>query len=276
MSGKSTYLRAIALLSIMAQLGSFVPAAYASLPVFTRVCARTSHADSIEDSASTFALEMREMAAILRGCDERSLVLVDELGRGTSTRDGLAIAVAIAEALIDSRARVWFATHFLPLVPLLSPRPGVLALHMAVSISDSSGGGGGQTLQMHYRLAQGGVGLVHYGLAFARVFKLPATMLETAERVSKELVRRAEIQKGKKGGHRERLRRRKVLMGVKECLEQAREGVLEGESLRGWLIALQGEFVRRMDGGGEGQDEDEVEIAEMQGEDGGESEEMDS
>jgi DNA mismatch repair protein MSH4 len=255
MSGKSTYLRSIALLVIMAQLGSFVPAAYASIPIFSRICARTNHADSIEDCASTFALEMREMAGILRGCDEGTLVLVDELGRGTSTRDGFAIAVAIAEALIESKARVWFATHFLSLIPLLSSRPGVLPLHMAVSISDSSGGSGEQTLQMHYRLAQGGVGLVHYGLAFARVFNLPLEMLETAERVSKELVQRAEARK-KKDGEGERLRRRKVLMGVKECLEQAREGVLEGEALRGWLVALQREFVRRMDSGREDEGND--------------------
>jgi len=259
MSGKSTYLRSIALLVIMAQLGSFVPAAHATVPVFSRLCARTTHGDSIEDAASTFALEMREMAGILKGIDEKTLVIVDELGRGTSTRDGLAIALAIAEALIESGARVWFATHFQALTPLLGPRPGVLPLHMAASLSTA---GGTQTLQMHYRLAQGATSIPHYGLAFARVFDLPERMLSTAEHVSKELVRRSEANKDRSGAV-ERMRRRKVLLGVRECLGQAREGILEGEALRGWLVALQGEFVSRMDGGEkEVQEDDDEEMEE--------------
>ena len=103
MSGKSTYIRSIALMSIMAQIGCFVPATYASFPILHQLFARLGMDDSIETNVSTFAAEMKEIAFILRNVDKRSLVIVDELGRGTSTRDGLAIAIAIAEALVQSR-----------------------------------------------------------------------------------------------------------------------------------------------------------------------------
>ncbi|QIW96668.1 hypothetical protein AMS68_002186 [Peltaster fructicola] len=106
MSGKSTYIRSIALITIMAQVGSFVPADFASIAVRHQLLARVSTDDSIEANVSTFAAEMREAAFILNNVDRESMVIVDELGRGTSTRDGLAIAIAIAEALIESRALV--------------------------------------------------------------------------------------------------------------------------------------------------------------------------
>jgi DNA mismatch repair protein MSH4 len=112
MSGKSTYLRSIALLQIMAQIGCFVPAEYAVFPIIEQLLVRTSTDDSIETNMSTFSREMREMAFILRNITNKSLAIVDELGRGTSTRDGLAIALAISESLIQSSAFVWFATHF--------------------------------------------------------------------------------------------------------------------------------------------------------------------
>ena len=112
MSGKSTYIRSIALMAVMAQIGCFVPASYASFPIFHQLFARVSMDDSIEANVSTFAAEMRETAFILRNIDDRSLVIIDELGRGTSTRDGLCIAIAVAEALVDSGAIIWFVTHF--------------------------------------------------------------------------------------------------------------------------------------------------------------------
>ena len=115
----------------MAQVGSFVPAQYACFPMIRQLFARVSMDDSIEANVSTFASEMRETAYILRYCnlsisaasglvltivcrniDKHSLAIIDELGRGTSTRDGLAIALSIAEALVESKALVWFATHF--------------------------------------------------------------------------------------------------------------------------------------------------------------------
>lgn len=102
----------IPLLQIMAQIGGFVPAEYASFTIIHQLFVRVSIDDSIEANMSSFSVEMRDVAFILRNIDAKSLTIIDELGRGTSTRDGLAIALAISEALIESNSFVWFATHF--------------------------------------------------------------------------------------------------------------------------------------------------------------------
>jgi DNA mismatch repair protein MSH4 len=96
--------------------------------------ARISMDDSIEANVSTFAAEMRETAFILRNVSRGSMVIVDELGRGTSPRDGMAIALAVCEALVESRALVWFATHFRELTQILAERSGVVNLHMRVEV----------------------------------------------------------------------------------------------------------------------------------------------
>lgn len=111
-----------------------VPAQYASFPITRRLFARVSMDDGIEANASTFASEMRETAFILGNVERGSLIIMDELGRGTSTRDGLALAVAVCEALIESRALVWFATHFKDLARILARRAGVVNLHLRVQV----------------------------------------------------------------------------------------------------------------------------------------------
>jgi DNA mismatch repair protein MSH4 len=240
MSGKSTYLRTVVLATIMMQIGSFVPASHASFPIVSRIFARTSIDDSVEANASTFAFEMREMAFILRNLDSKSMVIIDELGRGTSPRDGLAIAVAISEALINSKALVWFATHFKDLVKILATRPGVLPLHMSVSTDVES-----NAMTMLYQITQGAVPNGHYGLSFARHFPLPIDVLSTAETVVNVLDERAK-QNRSKSGALVRLKKRKLLLNLKEHLEQAMESTLESEALHVWLLELQKEFVHRM------------------------------
>ena len=133
MAGKSTYLRQVALIAIMAQIGSFVPATEATLGLTDRVLTRIGARDDLRRGESTFMVEMRETARLLEGLGERSLLLLDEVGRGTSTFDGLAIAWALAEYLHDStRAKVLFATHFHELTDLARTRPRVKNLSMAV------------------------------------------------------------------------------------------------------------------------------------------------
>jgi DNA mismatch repair protein MSH4 len=224
----------------MMQIGSFVPATYAHLPIIHQIFARTSNEDSIEDSASTFSMEMREMASILHSIDDRSIAIIDELGRGTSTRDGLAIAVAISEALIDSKALVWFATHFQDLVGILKPRPGVISLHMSVTLAPDAG-----SMTMHYRVAEGAAPNSHYGLLFARVFPFPPDMIAKAEEVSKALAKRTQARRTSSSIVVTQ-KKRKLLLTLKEHLDQAKNGILEGEALRNWLIHLQREFVNRM------------------------------
>ena len=240
MSGKSTYIRSLALMAIMAQIGSFVPASYASFPIIHQLFARISMDESVEANVSTYAAEMRETAFILRNVNKRSMVIIDELGRGTSTRDGLAIAIAVSEALLDSHALVWFTTHFRDLASILAERNGVLNLHLAVEMSEEN------RMTMLYRIAQGPVQDKHYGIALAKVLNLPPLVLRVAEEVSNTITL-----------NRERCnrtsktiliaRRRKLLLNLKEQLIQARDGNIDGIALWEWMKKLQREFVNRMD-----------------------------
>ena len=241
MSGKSTYIRSVALMTVMAQIGCFVPAAYASFPVRHQLFARVSMDDSIEANVSTFAAEMRETAFILRNVDKRSLVIVDELGRGTSTRDGLAIALAVAEALVESRALVWFATHFRDLAHVMAERSGVMNLHLAVDM----GGAEEDRITMLYRISNGCVEEEHYGLALAKVVDLPRNVLHVAEEVSRTVARG--LERRKKGSKTISLaRRRKLVLSLREQLVQAKQGNMRRRVLNSWLKKLQDEFVIRM------------------------------
>uniref|UniRef100_A0A0W0G5I1 DNA mismatch repair proteins mutS family domain-containing protein n=1 Tax=Moniliophthora roreri TaxID=221103 RepID=A0A0W0G5I1_MONRR len=127
MSGKSTYLRQVALLTVMAMCGSFVPVEYASFRIHDALLTRLSNDDDLEKSLSTFASEMATSAMILGLATPKSLVIIDELGRGTSPREGVGISHAIAEGLIEQKCFVFFATHFSELSTTLSRQPSVLA-----------------------------------------------------------------------------------------------------------------------------------------------------
>lgn len=239
MSGKSTYIRSIALMQVMAQIGSFVPAKYAAFPIMRQLFARISMDDNIEANVSTFAAEMRETAFILRNIDRRSMAIIDELGRGTSTRDGMAIALAIAEALVESRALVWFVTHFRDLAKILSERNGVANLHLAVDMSEDD------KMEMLYRISHGTVKEEHYGLKLAQVVPLPADVVDYAEHVAQTL--EAQTKKNRTTSlvviH---ARRRKLLLNLKEHLMQAKNGKKDGPELMEWLKALQAEFIVQM------------------------------
>ncbi|RDA88741.1 hypothetical protein CP532_4017 [Ophiocordyceps camponoti-leonardi (nom. inval.)] len=244
MSGKSTYIRAVALLQIMAQIGCFVPAEYASFPVIRNIFARVSLDDSIEASLSTFSVEMREMAFLLRNVDKDSLAIIDELGRGTSTRDGLSIAMAMSEALLETRASVWFATHFADLARVLGQRAGVLKLHLAAETSETAGGL--PHLKMLYKATAGTVDeQEHYGIHLARAVGLPSSFIERAEEVAKSLRRTREESRQSSESHR-LVARRKLLLNLRGALVQARESGSE-EALPGYLRRLQEEFVHRME-----------------------------
>ncbi|OCT46799.1 hypothetical protein CLCR_01967 [Cladophialophora carrionii] len=258
MSGKSTYIRSIALMSIMAQIGCFVPAEYASFPLSHELFARVSTDDNIEANVSTFAGEMREIAFIIRNISHRSLVIIDELGRGTSTTDGLAIAIAIAETLINSNAYVWFVTHFRDLPRILADRAGVSNLHLSVDISEDFA-----KMTMRYKILEGYEEEKFYGLALARLIGLPPDVLDTATHVSKVLHERNEAKK-RNSRATAAARRTKLILNLREQLVQARESLSLGgnrddgtqgsrseegvsaEALRDWLKNLQVEFLVRL------------------------------
>ncbi|XXG94172.1 MutS protein msh4 [Hypoxylon texense] len=244
MSGKSTYIRMISLLQVMAQVGCFVPAQYAAFPVIQQLFVRMSTDDSIEANMSTFSLEMREMAFILRNVNEKSLAIIDELGRGTSTTDGLAIALAISEALIQSGSLIWFATHFQQLAKVLGSRPGVLNLHLATEMQDVDGDN--LKMTMLYKISSGPVQEEHYGLNLARAIGFPERFIQVAEDVSMTLAENIERKK-QTSQSRKLLRRRKLILNLHDTLLQLRESDMDDAALGSYLKRLQGEFVARMD-----------------------------
>ena len=185
MGGKSTYLRQTALISILAQMGSFVPAKSATLGIVDRLFTRIGAGDDIAAGRSTFYVEMAEMALILRHCTPRSLLLIDEVGRGTGTIDGLAIAQAASEHLLelaDAMPIVLFATHFHELVDLAKTYPALANLHVAVADEPSGP-------VFSHRLLPGSSSR-SYGIAVAKMAGMPPTVVQRAQEIAGELERR--------------------------------------------------------------------------------------
>jgi DNA mismatch repair protein MutS len=180
MAGKSTYLRQVALIAIMAQMGSFVPATEAKLGLTDRVLTRIGARDELRRGESTFMVEMRETARLLEGLTDRSLLLLDEVGRGTSTFDGLAIAWAVAEYLHDcTRAKVLFATHFHELTDLAREKLRVKNLSMAVREW------GGEVLFLRRVVEQ--PASRSYGIEVAKLAGLPAGIITRARQILSNL-----------------------------------------------------------------------------------------
>ncbi|SRR5579871_2262776 len=179
MGGKSTYLRQAALITILAQMGSFVPAERARLPLVDRVFTRIGASDNLARGRSTFLVEMTETAAILNTATPRSLVLLDEIGRGTATFDGLSIAWAVVEHLHQvTHAKTLFATHYHELTELAGHLPGVRNLRVMVKES------GGEIIFLHR--VEPGKADRSYGIEVARLAGLPRPVVERAREVLEE------------------------------------------------------------------------------------------
>jgi len=192
MSGKSTYLRQVALIVLMAQIGSFVPAEVARIGVVDRLFTRVGASDRLSRGESTFMVEMRETAEILRNASRRSLVILDEIGRGTSTFDGLSIAWAVAEYLHDTpglEARTLFATHYHELIDLAQSKPRLRNAHFEAREWQ-------QEVIFLRRLVEGGANR-SYGIHVARLAGLPQKVVRRAQEILGELER----------GHREPISR---------------------------------------------------------------------
>ena len=191
MGGKSTYLRQAALIPLLAQIGSFVPAKDAKVPLVDRIFARVGASDNIARGQSTFMVEMQETANILHTATSRSLVVLDEIGRGTSTFDGLSIAWAVAEYLVSNpkaRPKTLFATHYHELTDLADAHPGVVNAHVAAREWKDD--------IVFLRKIVGGRSDRSYGIQVARLAGLPASVVARA----KEILRGLESDELSRGG----------------------------------------------------------------------------
>jgi DNA mismatch repair protein MutS len=176
MAGKSTFMRQVALIAILAQMGSFVPAAEARIGVVDRIFTRIGASDDLARGQSTFMVEMTEVAELLRQATRQSLLLLDEVGRGTGTRDGLAIAWAVAEDLVGRvRARTLFATHFHELTALAAAHPTAGNVHVAVREEED------RVVFLH-RVTPGAADR-SYGVAVAALAGVPEAVIARARRI---------------------------------------------------------------------------------------------
>jgi DNA mismatch repair protein MutS len=178
MGGKSTYLRQAALIAILAQMGSFVPAESAALPIVDRIFTRIGASDNLARGRSTFMVEMTETAVILNTATARSLIVLDEIGRGTATYDGLALAWAVVEHIHSrTRARTLFATHYHELTELAEQLEGVR--NLMVSVKEA-----GDRI-IFLRKVERGKADRSYGIEVARLAGLPLSVIERAREVLK-------------------------------------------------------------------------------------------
>lgn len=178
MAGKSTYIRQVALIAIMAQMGSFIPAKSSHIGTIDKVFTRIGASDDLSRGQSTFMVEMTETANILNNATSRSLVILDEIGRGTSTYDGISIAWSVAEYLLtteNKKAKTLFATHYCELTKLEEKVPGAVNYNVAVHESDNH-------IVFLRKIVRGGTDK-SYGIHVARLAGLPQTVIARAKEI---------------------------------------------------------------------------------------------
>ena len=192
MAGKSTYMRQVALITLMAQVGSFVPATQANIGVVDKIFTRVGASDDLSMGQSTFMVEMMEVATILKEATQNSLVILDEIGRGTSTYDGLSIAWAVAEFIADKEkcgAKTLFATHYHELIELADKQEGIKNYSIAVKEK-------GEDIIFLRKIVEGGTD-ESYGIHVARLAGVPKNVTQRANEILRSLERKSMLS-GKK------------------------------------------------------------------------------
>jgi DNA mismatch repair protein MutS len=175
MAGKSTYMRQNALIIILAQIGSFVPATKARIGVADKIFARVGASDDLASGNSTFMVEMNEVSYILKNATERSFIIYDEIGRGTSTYDGMSIARAVAEYTVKNiKAKTLFATHYHELTDMETTLEGVINLNVAAKKKDDS-------IQFLRKIVKGPTAS-SYGIEVGSLAGLPKEVISSAKR----------------------------------------------------------------------------------------------
>lgn len=182
MAGKSTYMRQNALIAILAQIGSFIPADYAEIGIVDKIFTRVGASDDLTLGKSTFMVEMTETACILNSATDKSLILIDEIGRGTSTYDGVAIAWAVAEYIANQiGARCIFATHYHELNVMTKTFPQIK--NYRITVSEENG-----EIEFLRKIVQGGASK-SYGIQVAKMAGLPNTVIKRSEELMSKMQR---------------------------------------------------------------------------------------
>ena len=187
MAGKSTYMRQTALIVLMAQIGSFVPATEADISIVDRIFTRVGASDDLASGQSTFMVEMNEVANILHNATKNSLIILDEIGRGTSTFDGLSIAWSVVEHIVDKKkigAKTLFATHYHELTELEGKLEGVQNYCIAVKED-------GDDIVFLRKIVKGGADR-SYGIQVAKLAGVPGEVLERAKEIAAYLEKNSE------------------------------------------------------------------------------------
>uniref|UniRef100_A0A8C8ZSJ8 MutS homolog 4 n=1 Tax=Prolemur simus TaxID=1328070 RepID=A0A8C8ZSJ8_PROSS len=238
MSGKSTYLKQIALCQIMAQIGSYVPAEYSSFRIAKQIFTRISTDDDIETNSSTFMKEMKEIAYILHNANDKSLILIDELGRGTNTEEGIGICYAVCEYLLSLKAFTLFATHFLELCHIDVLYPNVENMHFEVQhVKNTSRNK--EAILYTYKLSKGLTEETNYGLKAAEVSSLPPSIVLDAKEITTKITRQI-LQNQKSTPEMER--QRAVYQLATRLVQTARNSQLDPDSLRTYLRNLKKKY----------------------------------
>ncbi|NWI25091.1 MSH4 protein, partial [Sula dactylatra] len=238
MSGKSTYLKQIALCQIMAQIGSYVPAEYCSFRIAEQIFTRIGMDDDIETNASTFMKEMKEITYIIQNANDKSLIIIDELGRGTSAEEGIGICYAACEYLLNLKAFTLFATHFLELCHMDALYPNVENYHFEVQHVRSSAGNR-EKIAYTYTLSKGYTEEKNYGLKAAEVSSLPSSVILDAKEITNHIAKQV-LQRQKSTP--EMMKQRAVYHLAMRLVQTARNSRLDPDSLRIYLKGLKKKY----------------------------------
>ncbi|KAJ8047643.1 MutS protein-like 4 [Holothuria leucospilota] len=243
MGGKSTYLKQLALLQVMAQIGCFVSAEFASFRLCDQIFSRIGCDDDIETNASTFMLEMREVNYIIQNCSHSSLVIIDELGRGTSNEEGVGICHAVCEYLISLKAFTFFVTHFMEITNLDALYPNVENYHFEVEHSTEDATSSHRLNYTHV-MSRGRTQEEQYGIKLAEVSSLPASIVTEAKQISSQLLLKRKTQNKEKS--KVVSRQKAVFQLANRLIQAAHSTHLTEDTLRGYLQNLKRQYLDEM------------------------------
>ncbi|XP_077094512.1 mutS protein homolog 4 isoform X1 [Siphateles boraxobius] len=238
MSGKSTYLKQVALCQIMAQIGSFLPGEYASVRIADQIFTRIGVDDDFETNSSTFMVEMKEVSYIIHNASDKSLIIIDELGRGTSPEEGIGICHSMCEFLINIKAFTLFATHFLELCQLETLYPNVENHHMQVQ-HVRAGDGRAEKVVYTYQLSRGHSEERNYGIRAAEMTNLPPEVIQEAKTVAAKISQKLWAKHYSDPATRKQRADYRLATRLKQA---ARNSRLDPESLRHYLKGLKRQY----------------------------------